>query len=81
MIIRKPLHNKQENQARNECYQRRFTMFQTDLILNAIEQFRLGQESAETRLIGQFILWSESDIEQAREIFTKYATIGDGKKD
>ena len=80
MIIRKPPHNKQENQARNECYQHRFTMFQTDLILNAIEQFRLGQESAETRLIGQFILWSESDMEQAREIFTKYATIGDGKE-
>ena len=55
-------------------------MFQTDLILNAIEQFRLGQESAETRLIGQFILWSESDIERAREIFTKYATIGDAKE-
>ena len=55
-------------------------MFQTDLILNAIEQFRLGQETAETRLIGQFMLWSESDIERAREIFTKYATIGDGKE-
>ena len=80
MIIRKPLHNKQENQARNECYQHRFTMFQTDLILNAIEQFRLGQETAETRLIGQFMLWSESDMEQAREIFTKYATIGDAKE-
>lgn len=81
MIIRKPLHTKQENQARNECYQCRFTSFQTDLILNAIEQFRLGQDSAEAKLIRQFILWSESDIQQARQIFTKYATIGDGKED
>ena len=79
-MIKKPLNNKQENQARNECYQHRFTMFQTDLILNAIEQFRLGQETAETRLICQFMLWSESDIERAREIFTKYATIGDAKE-
>lgn len=81
MMIRKPLHNKQENQARNECYQCRFTSFQTDLILNAIEQFRLGQDEAEAKLIRQFILWSESDIEQARQIFTKYATLGDAKKD
>ena len=70
--MRDELTNHQADKIRNHCNQERMTTHQADLIINAITAHRLGVQQAETRMIGAFMLWSESEMERARAIFYRF---------